>query len=295
MNKLASMEMFVRVAEAGSFAAAAELSGISATMVAKHVSDIEKRLGARLIHRTTRRHQLSEVGQLYYERCKRALMEVERAESSARELHDSPRGNLRLVAPVSFGSHSLVPALGDYMAQHPDVTIDLTLDNRHPRLSEGNFELAVYIGDVDEAGVVARALRPYRRVLAASPAYLKRHGTPQRPEQLAEHVCLGLSYWRRYNQWQLVTAQGETSSVIVHGRFTANQGGALRVAALSGMGIVLQPEVVLADDLAAGRLMRVLPDWSLKPSPMHLIYVKDSHPTAKLRSAIDFLTKRFGV
>lgn len=295
MNKLAGMEMFVRVAEAGSFTAAAELSGVSATMVAKHVSEIEKRLGARLIHRTTRRQQLSEVGRLYYERCKRALSEVERAESSALELHESPRGKLRLVAPVSFGSHSLVPALGEYMARHPDVEVDLTLDNRHPLLADGDFELAVYIGDVDEAGVVARALRPYRRVLAASPRYFKHRDIPQRPEQLAEHVCLGLSYWRRYNHWQLMTDDGEMASVIVQGRFTANQGAALRMAALSGMGIVLQPEVVLADDLACGRLLRVLPGWSLKPSPMHLIYAKDAHPTAKLRSVVDFLLERFGV
>jgi DNA-binding transcriptional LysR family regulator len=295
VNKLASMEMFVRVAEAGSFVAAADISGVSATMVAKHVSDIEQRLGVRLIHRTTRRQQLSEVGRLYYERCKRALAEVERAESSALELHESPRGKLRLVAPVSFGSHSVVPALGEYMASHPDVTVDLTLDNRHPNVADGDFELAIHMGEVNEPGIVARALRPYRRVLAASPEYLKQHGVPERPEQLAEHVCLGLSYWRRYNHWHLVADDGTAVSVNVRGRFTANQGAALRVAALSSMGIVLQPEVVLADDLALGRLAPVLPGWSLKPSPMYLIYAQDSRPTAKLRSVVDFQLERFGV
>lgn len=294
MNKLANMEMFVRVVEAGSFAAAAEMSRVSATMVAKHVSDIEARLGARLLHRTTRRQQLSEVGRLYYERCKRALAEVERAESSASELHETPRGKVRLAAPVSFGSHCLVPALGEYMAQHPEVTVDLVLDNRLPHLTD-DLELVIYIGDVSEPGVVARPLRPYRRILAASPAYLQRAGEPSTPAQLSEHVCLGPAYWRRHNYWQLVTDDGRAESVTVGGRFTANQGNALRMAALSGMGIVLQPEVVLGDDLEAGRLLPVLPGWSLKPSPMYLIYAQDARPTAKLRSLVDFLVARFGV
>lgn len=295
MNKLAGMEMFVRVVEAGSFAAAAELSRVSPTMVARHVSDIEQRLGVRLLHRTTRRQQLSDVGRVYYERCKRALAEVERAEASALELQESPRGNLRLVAPVGFGSHCMVPALGEYMALHPDVTVDLVLDNRRPSLAEGDFELGIYIGEASEPGIVARPLRPYRRILAASPEYLQRHKAPTEPEELAGHLCLGPSYWRRHNQWQLVATDGRTTSVTVTGRFAATQGEALRMAALHGMGIVLQPEAVLADDLASGRLMPVLADWSLKPSPMYLIYAQDTRPSAKLRSAVDFLMARFGI
>lgn len=294
MNKLASMEMFVRVVESGSFSAAAEISQVSATMVAKHIRAIEQRLGARLLHRTTRRQQLSDVGQLYYERCKHVLAEVELAEASASELQASPRGRLRLIAPVSFGSHSLVPVLADYMDRHPDVSIELTLDNRRPNLVDEGFELGIYIGDIDEPGLVARPLQPYRRRLAAAPSYLARHGLPEHPEQLSAHACLGLSYWRRHNHWRLIGPDGETCNVTVQGRFTANQGNALRIAALNGVGIVLQPEVVLADDLAAGHLLPVLPDWSLMPSPMHLIYAQDRRPTAKLRSVIDFLLERFG-
>lgn len=292
MNKLANMEMFVRVVESGSFAAAAEASRVSATMVAKHIHDIEQRLGARLLHRTTRRQQLSDVGRLYYERCKHALAEVELAEASALELHATPRGQLRVIAPVSFGSHILAPALSDYMAQYPDISIELTLDNRPSNLVDGGFELGIHIGEIDEPGIVARPLRPYRRILAASPSYLERYGRPEHPEQLSAHNCLGLSYWRRFDQWQLVGPDGATCQVTVRSRFTANQGNALRIAALSGAGIVLQPEAVLADDLDASRLLPVLPDWSLLPSPMYLIYAQDARPTAKLRSAIDFLLAR---
>jgi DNA-binding transcriptional LysR family regulator len=294
MNKLANMEMFVRVVESGSFAAAAEASGVSATMVAKHIGEIEQRLGARVLHRTTRRQQLSDVGQLYYERCKQALAEVALAEASALELQASPRGRLRLIAPVSFGSHMLVPALSEYMAHYRQVHVELTLDNRRPNLIDGGYELGIHIGEVDAAGVVARALRPYRRVLAASPGYVARCGAPEHPEQLSSHECLGLSYWRRSDRWRLVGPGGATCEVTVQGRFTANQGNALRIAALHGVGIVLQPEAVLADDLVAGRLVPVLSGWSLLPSPMYLIYAQDVRPTAKLRSMIDFLLARFG-
>jgi DNA-binding transcriptional LysR family regulator len=292
MNKLANMEMFVRVAESGSFAAAAEASGVSATMVAKHINDIEQRLGARLLHRTTRRQQLSDVGRLYYERCKHVLAEVELAEASALELQETPRGQLRVIAPVSFGSHILGPALSDYMAQYPDIRIELTLDNRRTNLVDGGFDLGIHIGDINEPGIVARPLHPYRRILAASASYLERHGYPEHPEQLSSHDCLGPSYWRRFDQWRLVGPAGATCQVTVRSRFTANQGDALRIAALNGAGIVLQPEAVLADDLEAGRLLPVLPEWSLLPSPMYLIYAQDTRPTAKLRSAIDFLLAR---
>lgn len=289
------MEMFVRVVESGSFSAAAELSQVSATMVAKHIRTIEERLGARLLHRTTRRQQLSDVGRLYYERCKQVLAEVELAEASASELQASPRGQLRLIAPVSFGSHSLVPALSDYMRRHPEVSVELTLDNRKPNLLDEGFELGIHIGDIDDPGLVARPLQPYRRQLAAAPSYLAQRGELQHPRELSEHECLGLSYWRRHDRWRLVGPEGEVCAVTVRGRFTANQGNALRIAALHGVGIVLQPEVVLADDLAAGRLLPVLPAWSLMPSPMYLIYPQDRRPTAKLRSVVDFLLARFGL
>ena len=294
MDRLASMETFVRVVEGGSFAAAAEVNGVSATMVAKQVQAIEKRLGALLLHRTTRRHQLTEVGQLYLERCRAALAGVALAEASATELQKTPRGQLRLVAPVGFGSRTLAPALADWLATHPDVAVDLTLDdNPEARVAAGH-ELGVVIGDVRDTSLVARSLRPYRRILAASPAYLAARGAPAHPAELARHACLGLRYWKHHDRWHLVGPDGEASVVPVTGRFTANEGGALRRAAAAGAGIVLQPEDALADDLAAGRLAPVLPDWSFRPTPVHLVYASDRKPTAKLRSAIDFLVARFG-
>ena len=295
MGKLAGMAMFVKVVECGSFTAAAEVSNVSSTMVAKHVRIIEERLGARLLRRTTRRQHLTEVGRLYYERCKHALAEVELAEASASELQASPRGLVRLVAPVSFGNQNLVPVLIDYLLGHPDVNVELTLDNRVPDLINEGYELGIQIGEINANELVARPLRPYRRILAAAPNYLARHGQPEHPEQLNVHSCLGLSYWRHHDRWHLIGPDAAIYEVTVKGRFSANQGSALRTAALLGAGIVLQPEMLLADDITAGRLVHVLPEWSFRPTPMYLIYAQDTRPTAKLRSVIDFLVQRFGL
>jgi len=294
VDKLAGMEAFVRVVEGGSFAAAAAQAGVSPTMVAKQVQAIEQRLGARLLHRTTRRHQLTEIGQLYLERCRAALAGVALAEASALELQRSPRGRLRIVAPVGFGSRVLAPVLADWLAAHRDVSVDLTLDDRPEALVRAGHELGVMIGDVADDALVARPLRPYRRILAAAPSYLAARGTPAHPDELAHHDCLGNTYWKHHDRWHLQGPAGATCVVPVSARFTANEGRALRRAAAAGAGIVLQPADALAADLAAGRLVPVLPEWSFRPTPMHLVYAQDRKPTAKLRSAIDFLVARLG-
>ena len=162
----------MRVVDGGSFAAAAAASGVSATMVAKQIRAIEDRIGARLIHRTTRRHQLTEVGQLYLERCRAALTGVALAEASAHELQREPRGAVRLVAPVGFGTRAIAPALVRYLAAHANVTVDLALDDRPEERVRQGHELGVVIGDLRDEGLVARPLQPYRRILAAAPAYL---------------------------------------------------------------------------------------------------------------------------
>ena len=294
MDTLANMAMFVRVVESGSFAAAAEASGVSATMAGKHIRAIEQRLGARLLHRTTRRQQLTEVGRLYYERCKLVLADVELAERSALELQAAPRGRLRVTAPMSFGSRRLTPAITDYLQRFPDVNVELSLDNRVLDFVDEGYELAIRIGSINDPQLVARPLLPYRMLLAASPAYLARRGTPAHPRELAGHVCLGLSNWRRRDQWRLIGPEGDLYDVPVHGRLVVDHGDALRIAALHDAGIVLQPEVLLADDLAEGRLLTVLPGWEPPATPMHLLYAQDRRPTAKLRSMIDFLLERFG-
>ncbi|MBB3742653.1 DNA-binding transcriptional LysR family regulator [Rhizobium sp. BK591] len=176
----------------------------------------------------------------------------------------------------------VVPTLIDYQNAYPDVSIELSLDNNvHDLVGEG-FELGIHIGPLSGSSLVARPLTPYRRILATS------------PEDLASHLCLGHSYWRMQDRWHLVGPRGEMRDVLISGKFSTNQGTALRMAALSGAGIVLQPELLLTADITEGRLEQVLPEWSYKPVLMSLIYTPNRRPTATLRTVIDFLVERFG-
>lgn len=287
------MAIYARVVERGSLSAAAEEFGISATMAGKHLRALEERLGARLLNRTTRRQSLTELGREFYERCKQILSEVEEAEESADLARAVPRGVLRISAPVSFGTQRLAPALADYLEANRQVDVDLVLNDRVVDLVEERFEAALRIGSLPDSGLMARALMPYRTVVAASPAYLARRGVPRLPEDLARHDCLGFAHWTTHREWHLHGPQGR-ETVEVKGRFQANNGQALRMAALNGVGIVMQPEILLEDDLKAGRLLRVLPDYQAASRPMHVVYLPDRRLTPKLRSFIDFVVARFG-
>ncbi len=286
------MQVFVRVVEKGSFSAAAEDFRISATMVGKHIAALEERLGTRLLNRTTRRQSLTEVGRIYYQRCKQALAEVEAADACANELQATPRGLLRMNAPVSFGANALIAAIDDYLAQYPDVQIELTLNDRIVNLVEEGYELAVRIGSLPDSSLIARPLRPYRMVVCAAPAYLEAHDLVQTPEQLGTHNCLGFIYSIAQTHWRFT--DGESSrEVEIKGNLRVNNGQALRTAALRGMGIIMQPEVLLADDIAAGRLVRILPEHELPSYPMHLVYPSHRNMTPKLKSFVEFVVARF--
>lgn len=292
MDRLVSMQVFVRVVEKGSFSAAAEDFRISATMVGKHIAALEERLGTRLLNRTTRRQSLTEVGRIYYQRCKQALAEVEAADACANELQATPRGLLRMNAPVSFGANALIAAIDDYLAQYPDVQIELTLNDRIVNLVEEGYELAVRIGSLPDSSLIARPLRPYRMVVCAAPAYLEAHGLVQTPEQLGTHNCLGFIYSIAQTHWRFTDGES-TREVEIKGNLRVNNGQALRTAALRGMGIIMQPEVLLADDIAEGRLVRILPEHELPSYPMHLVYPSHRNMTPKLKSFVEFVVARF--
>ncbi|WP_317205134.1 LysR family transcriptional regulator [Janthinobacterium sp.] len=290
MDKLRSMEVFVAVVDAGSFTAAAEVFQISPVMVGKHIKFLESRLGARLLTRTTRRQGLTEIGQQYCERCRVILAQVAAAETGAEAMRAGPRGKLKLTVPVSFGSEWLAPALTDYLALHADVSLDLSLNDRLVDLVEEGFDAAVRIGALGDSAMVARPLRPYGMAICAAPSYLARCGTPRTPADLARHECLDYTHWNQHVRWQL---KGETGQIWA-GRFRSNNGQALRMAALQGFGIVMQAEILLAQDIAAGRLVALLDDYVPTPRPMHLVYPRDRQATPKLSTFIDFMLERFG-
>jgi DNA-binding transcriptional LysR family regulator len=293
LDRFTSMSVFICAAEKRSFIKAAEVFGISATMVGKRVRILEERVGAKLLNRTTRQQSLTEIGRIYYERCKQLLADAEAADSCADEMQASPRGLLKIHAPVSFGSQRLAPALAVYLRRNPLVEVELTLNDRAVDLVEEGYEAAIRIGPLADSSLIAKVLKPYNMWLCASPAYLSEAGAPQTAKDLANHSCLGFAYWQNKHEWRL-RKSARTEIVKVKGRFTVNNGQALRTAAIEGLGIVMQPEVLLGDDVVAGRLVRLLPDYELPSRPMHIVYLADKRPTPKLRSFIDFVGKSFG-
>ncbi|MFP3494758.1 LysR family transcriptional regulator [Pseudomonas sp. SIMBA_059] len=295
MDRLSSMHAFVMAAESGSYARAAERLNMSPQMVAKHVTALEQRLGARLLNRTTRRQSLTELGSAYYERCKHILTEADAADSLAQIMNDTPRGKLRITAPVTFGSYSLMPLITAFLRDHPEVEIDLHLTDRFVDLVEEGYEVAFRIGPLATTSLTARPLAPYRLVVCAAPAYLAARGTPLIPADLEQHECLGYAYWSRPVDRKWLFHQGAaTHEVAVSSRLRINESRALMSAALDGFGIVLGPEDFLRTALARGELVRVLPAFDAPSRPMHLVYTANRQRTAKLRRFVEAVVQRFG-
>lgn len=284
------MEIFVAVLDAGSFTAAADAFDISPVMVGKHIRELEGRLGVRLLSRTTRRQRLTEAGHAYAEECRQILADIHAAETRAEAMRSTPRGTLRISSPVSFGTQCLAPAMTDYLALYPDVHLDLNLNDRVIDVVEEGYDAVVRIGDLADSGLVARPLMPYRMVMCASPDYLQRAGRPTTPDDLKSHQCLDFAPRDRRVRWKL----DGTELAFPASRFRSNNGQALRMAALSGYGILLQPEVLLSADIAAGKLIPLLQTYLPAAKPVSLVYPRDQMPTKKMTSFIEFMVKRFG-
>jgi DNA-binding transcriptional LysR family regulator len=292
-DRLTSMSVFVRAVELGGFAAAAKEANISATMVAKHVRALEARLGSRLLNRTTRRQSLTETGRLYYERCKAVLAEVDALESSVDSLRNAPRGTLRIASPVSFGARRLAPALAEFTRRYPEVNVDLALNDSVVDLVEGRFEAAIRIGSLKDSQLIARSLRPYASMLCAAPDYLRRRGRPKSPQDLAGHDCLVFTHAGPKGRWRFLR-DGQEQTIAFAPHIRIDNGEALRQAALAGAGVIVQPQVLLDEDVREGRLVHLLPQWSLPERPMQVVYLRDRQTTPKLKCFIDFVLEKFG-
>lgn len=294
MDRITSMQIFVKVAEVGSFAAAAGELKLSPAMVAKHIRSLEDRLQISLIRRTTRRQSLTEFGQRFLERCRNVLLEVEAAENLAAESQSLPRGLLRVNAPVTFGSTCLAEELPDYLRRYPEVRVELSITDRMVDLVDEGYDAVIRIGPLADSSLRARALRPYEMALCAAPAYLAGKPMPRTPDDLAEHACLGFAHWVPRNQWQFIGQDG-SQTVEVSGPLSTNMGHALRAAALNGLGIILQPRILLQRDIDRGALVELLPAWRHAARPMHLLTAADRRRTRTLQSLVDFLVERFGM
>ncbi|OIQ98366.1 HTH-type transcriptional regulator DmlR [mine drainage metagenome] len=294
MDRLDSMEAFVRVAESKSFSEAARRLNLSKSVISRQVSALETDLGARLLHRTTRNLTLTEVGAAYLERCQRILADIEEANQSVSTLQATPRGKLRISAPVPFTTTHLAPALPDFLTRYPDMEIDLVLNDRFVNLVEEGFDLAIRIGKLDDSSLIARFLAPARIAAVASPDYLARHGTPAAPADLARHRCLCYSNLTSPDEWTFQAADGSRSTVKVRGRVRANNGDVLRQAAISGLGVTVLPTFIVGADLQAGTLVPVLEDYLPQTIGIYAIYPHARHLSPKVRAFVDFLADRFG-
>jgi DNA-binding transcriptional LysR family regulator len=293
MDRLLSMTVFARAVELGSFSAAADAFHMSPQLVGKHVQMLEQHLGVRLLNRTTRRQHLTEIGANYYEKVKVILAEVESAEGLAAESKAKPSGRLRINAPVSFGINALMPRLTEYMVAYPEVQVEVSLTNRYVDALEEGADAVFRVGELSDSSRIARRLAPYRLVLCAASAYLTTHPPIKSPPDLASHECLGFAYTELRTHWSFDGPDGLVT-VPVSGRLMIDSGEALLMAARAGMGLLLQPAELIEPELAAGRLVRVLPKYRPPDRPLHLLYAPDRQMTPKLRSFIEFAVSAFG-
>lgn len=284
------MQVYTSVVELGSFTAAANVFRISPGMVTKHINAIEKRLDATLIKRTTRRLQVTEVGKAYYESCKDILKKIEEAEAGTAILSGNPKGLLKVTASLWFGSISLTPIICDYLNQFPDVSVELSLSDRFVDIIDEHFDVAIRIGELSDSSLIARKLATVELSICASPAYLNKHGTPTKPEDLKNHECLGFTNWRSQSGWKVVE-KALTNQGVSRSRFDSNNGQALREAALKGIGIILMPKVLLSHDIQAGQLVEVLKDFTPPSRPVNAVYPKERQTTPKLASFVDYLAE----
>jgi len=286
---LIDLGVFAAVAEAGGFSAAARRLGVSKAMVSTAVGRLETRLGVRLFQRTTRRLSLTEDGAAALPHAQRALEAAQDAEDAATQSRATPRGTLKVNAPMSFGLLHIVPALGDFAQAFPDVKVDLVLDDRVVDLVAGAFDVAVRIGVLSDSGLIALRIGRNRSALVAHADYLTRAGTPQKPADLAGHATL--SYSLGASDW--VLQRGRCSETVkLRPVLQANSSLALQQAALQGLGIARLPLFVAGGDLAEGRLVPVLPDWHLPETPIHLVTPSREHLPRKTRAFIEFFRSR---
>ena len=294
MDRFENARIFAAVIEAGGFTRAAERLGLSRAAASKHVLQLEERLGARLLNRTTRRVSVTAAGRTFYEQCRRILAELDEAERSASRLHNEPRGELRVVAPTNFGLAEIGTAITDFLIVYPRLRINLTLNDRLTDPIEGGYDVAISVDMPRGAStsLVVRKLNTSRRILCAAPDYLTRRGTPQTPEDLAGHECLSYSYVAAPEEWHLIGADGERV-VKVSGPIVTSHRHVLRAAAVRGLGIAYGPADFFRDDLKAGHLVPVLPDYQLPQATIYAVYPVSRQLSAKLKAFNDFMARYF--
>lgn len=293
MDRFSEIRAFVTVAEQGSFAAAADRLDLSRAMVTKLVSALEARLGVRLMHRTTRRLSLTEAGETYLAQGGALLAELEDLDALLSQGASKASGRLRVTAPVSFGMRFLGRAIAGFQRQHPQVEVELSLNDRKVDLVDEGFDLAIRVSNLDDSSLIARPLAKVRDRLCASPDYLLRHGVPQHPDELAQHDCLIYTLINQPHLWEYQGPDGQPGKVRIKGSLRANNGDILTDAAVHGMGITRQPEFLLQQALESGQLQTILDDYRWSCLDVSAVYPVRRHVPGKVRVFVDYLVDFF--
>ncbi len=291
MDKLESMRAFTQVVEAGSFAAAARNMNLSRSQVNKLVMNLEEHLQTQLLHRTTRKVSPTDAGRAYYDRCLAILADLEEAELALTRLHQEPRGSLRINAPMTFGTLHLARLVVEFMAQYPDLQVELVLNDRRIDPIEEGFDITIRIAaQAPGSGLIAHTLAPCPLVVCAAPGYLQQRGIPAHPDDLKQHDCLHYGHRAQDNSWTLMGDEPHT--VTVKGSLCCNNGEVLRAAALAGLGIVMLPDFIVERDLEAEQLQPILTDYPPPPINIYALYPVNRHLSAKVTRLVEFLVEK---
>ncbi|APW37408.1 LysR family transcriptional regulator [Rhodoferax koreense] len=298
MKRLPDLEawaIFAKVAETGSFARTATELGLSQATVSKAITRLEERTRTVLFHRTSRRISLTDSGSASLERAARILSEGEAVEAEAVEQSKALRGPIRLAGPMSFGISHLAPALPDFLAAHPDVLLDLNLDDELVDMVAGGFDVALRISTLADSSLLARRLCTVRLLLVGTPAYFERHGLPQHPRDLVHHRALQYVHSRVGGAWRFQHAVHGEFSTVVPTPMRVNNAEALSPALCAGLGLALQPEFLVWDELQSGALATAMPDWEVPSIALHIVTPPGRSRPARVQALIEFLAQRFAV
>jgi len=293
MDRLRAFEVFVAVVARQGFARAAEALDTSPANVTRYIAELEAHLGTRLLNRHSRKLSLTDSGQALYERARSILDEVAEAEALSASNTLQPRGRLRVNAPVSFGILHLAPLWPKFLKKYPEVELEVALIDRVVDLVEEGFDLGVRISRSGSTAHIARKLAASRNIVCAAPGYLRQHGRPKAPADLAGHACIGYTFSATGDDWHLFDARGLEHVVKVPSVMRANNGDTARAAALAGVGVIWQPSFLVGDDLRAGRLVPLLPGYRMADIDILAVYPSRRHLSAKVRVMIDFLADAF--
>ena len=290
VDKLNAMAIFVRVVERGSFTAVAREMHTSQPTISKILRALETGLGGKLISRSTRKLSLTDEGQRYYNECRRILEAVDAAEHSFKSGRENIAGHLRVGSSVSFGRLQIAPRLPDFLKRHPELEIDLQLNDQNQDLVSEGLDVTLRIGELNDSGLIAHHVGTTHRVTVASPAYLKKNGQPQTPRELGEHNCLLFNLLSNQNLW-CFEREGQRHDVRVKGNAQSNNSEAIREMVLGGLGIALSPVWLFSEDLKAGRVTAILQDYTAQSLPIHAVSPANRRQSARVKAFVDYMAQ----